>query len=133
MEQDFPYLKIKPRFRKLLGAVDEDTRIFRQAGFMTDFQAWMQHLHEEVNGDLIPATWVPEYVGVSRAAVHKRIKAGRLTMFVFELHDPFPGPIAKLTGRPKVEYAYCVRSECFAWYEEITFRNARKGPPELFN
>lgn len=133
MEQDFPYLKIKPDLQNLVGPVDEDTRTFRQRGRKMDFQTWVAHLHDELKGNLIPATWVPEYVGVSRTAAHKRIKAGRLTMFVFELFEYQESLLKKLKEVRLAEFAYCVRSECDAWYEEIAFRKARRGPPELFN
>lgn len=133
MEQEFPYLKIKPNLLKVVGPPDEDTRIFRQSGIQMSFHSWMFNLQDEMKGNLIPSNWVPEFVGVSRAAVHKRIKAGRLTMFVFDLMDHKLTVLMKYKEVRICDFSYCVRSECFAWYEEIMFRNARKGPPELFN
>jgi hypothetical protein len=131
MFYEFPYLKITKELLKTVGPADEETRIFRQSGNHMDFICWVNDLREVLKGNVMPATWVPTYVGVSRAAVHKRIKSGRLTMFVFEHVELELNLRFKHVERKKGEFAYCVRTECEAWFDEIRRREAQRIRPEL--
>lgn len=92
----------------------EGTRIYRQAG--SDLLGWVDCIQEWFDGELIPSEWVPDYVGVTRAAVHKRFKKGQLTLFVYELHD-YVASVFTATVRTKMrcEYRYVPRSECDIW------------------
>ena len=64
---------------------DEDNRIYRVFGGLEEFRGWYKAVTGKIDGGVIPMTWVPNYVGVSRAAVYKRVKEGRLTAFAFEV------------------------------------------------
>jgi hypothetical protein len=131
MEIEFPYLKITRDLRSIVGPPDKDTRTFRTNG-PDSLQTWMEHLRAELQGNLIPLQWVPDFVGVSRAAVHKRVKQGKLTVFVYEISD-YLSAFGKTWTKRRGEVAYCVLSECQAWFDEIVLRAARQGPPELLN
>ena len=90
------------------------TRIYRERG--SGLLEWVDHIHEWFNGELIPSEWVPDYVGVTRAAVHKRFKKGQLTLFVYELHDYIESIFtATLRTKMRSEYRYVPRSECDIW------------------
>jgi hypothetical protein len=133
MFNEFPYLKITEDLQFTVGKAEEDTRIFRKNGRDSYFREWIIELNKMLKGNLIPSTWVPAYVGVSRAAVHKRIKSGRLTMFVFQYEESYISLTMKWKSRKTAEFSYCVRSECQAWKDEIEHREAMRRPPELRN
>lgn len=92
----------------------EGTRIYRERG--PDLLGWVDSIQEWFGGELIPSEWVPDYVGVTRAAVHKRFKRGQLTLFVYELHDYVESLItSNLRTKMRNEYRYVPRSECDIW------------------
>ena len=65
---------------------------------------------------------VSMFAPVSRAAVHKRLKEGRITAFCFHVvHDEktFFGTTRKAKERP---YIYIPISECKAWAKELQER-----------
>lgn len=64
MESEFPYLKITDKLQRVVGARDDDTRIFRQCGSASDFSIWLMRLNEMVEDGVTPATWAPVVVGV---------------------------------------------------------------------
>lgn len=87
------------------------------------FRQWMAELHEALPGDLIPLQWVPEFVGVSRAAVRKRAAAGGLTVFSFiltEYSKNIFGVVAERETRKRYDYAAI--SECLAWRDILINR-----------
>ena len=130
MEGEFPYLKITDKLRHIIGSRDEDLRVFRQEGKAVDFLIWVRDLNDSVKGGVVPSSWAPVIVGVSRTAFHKRVKSGRLTVFVFEHREYEFNLVMNLVPRKKGEYSYCVFSECEAWRDEIQTREARRHPPE---
>lgn len=75
--------------------------------------AWMHHIQEHFNGELIPFEWVPQYVNASRGAVHKRMKKGQLSILAFMV---IPASSDPKTEKKKIyEYRYVPRTECNLW------------------
>lgn len=95
---------------------DENTRVYRESSNPKSLPQWVHGLQEHFSGELLPFEWVPEYVGVSRASVHKRMRKGQLTVFVLEVLDEFT-PVLRWTRPPKTrrECKYVPRTECDAW------------------
>ena len=71
------------------------------------------------------------YAAVSRAGVHKRLKEGRLTAFLYHVTEtgepPGGGEAHKEAGRA---YTYIPVQECRAWAEQLKFRGRRGEPAE---
>lgn len=95
--------------------VDEGTRVYREVSDAVNFQRWMDDVHEAFGTEVIPFEWVADYVGVSRAALHKRIKRGGLTVLVFEMRERVSGILGGVRDRMRCEYKYVPRSECDSW------------------
>jgi len=101
--------------------------IHKKSGTISDFRKWMLTLTEQRNANLIPFTWVPEFVGVSRASVHKAIHRGRLTCFQFQIREPYHQIMSTESKQPpSYKFAYCLKSECLNWQERLMKRKARK-------
>ncbi|MEI8017942.1 MAG: hypothetical protein WCH39_07055, partial [Schlesneria sp.] len=68
-------------------SIDEGTRVYREIGPENTFIQWLNEVQDSFDGELIPFEWVADYVCVSRAALHKRIKRGGLTVLLYEMHE----------------------------------------------
>ena len=124
MGKDFPFVRIKKELLKRLGRPDPGTRLYRAYGTEADSEAWFDAVWEVCDDEkAISPGGVAMYVKVSRPAVHKRLKEGRLTGFYF--HQTKEGRFFK--GRKKLDeggrpYIFIPVSECKAWAEELKER-----------
>lgn len=89
MSTDIPLIPIPDWFVQKWGDADEGTRMYRV--FNTDevYEEWFEDIHKLARRTVSPGG-VGMFARVSRAGVHKRIKEGRLTAFMFH----------KLTKKP---------------------------------
>ena len=127
MKKEFKYLEIPASLQPLIGEPDPDTRIYRREGSDEESGPWFDALGEHLPGEgFVSPGGVMMYAPVSRAAVHKRLKAGKMTAFCFhvvEAKRSIFGYQDKLKKRP---YVYIPVSECKAWAEELKTRPDRK-------
>ena len=92
----------------------EGTRIILHQGI--NFLSWVHYMHELFAGELIPVEWAPDYVRVTRAAVHKRIKKGQLSVLEYQLEERVPSAFSTRTrARMRNRYRYVFASECDIW------------------
>ena len=121
---EFPYVKISPELLAVVGEPKEGTRLHHQDGSDEDTALWYDRISEEV-GHCVSPGGVGMYVPVSRAAVHKRMKEGKLTAFFFHVVTRR----IKVFGFQKVmresPYIYVPISECKAWGAEVRQRADR--------
>jgi hypothetical protein len=104
-------------------SIDEGTRVYREIGPENTFVQWLNEVQDSFDGELIPFEWVADYVCVSRAALHKRIKRGGLTVLLYEMHENVSGLLGGIRQRMRREYKYVPRTECDSWREVLTKRN----------
>ena len=85
MKLEIPYVKVYDDLREIVGEPDPGTRFYKATGDENDFRKWQEALLEIgfLHGTYSPVS-VASFVQVSRAAVHKRLKEGRLTGFLFQ-------------------------------------------------
>lgn len=100
-------------------SVDPGTRIYREIGTGGSFTFWLEEIHKAFDGDLIPFEWVADYVGVTRAALHKRVKKGNLTVLVYEVEGLIKGALGGLRKGMRREYKYVPKKECDGWYADL--------------
>ena len=130
MADSIPFVVVPAKLAKSVGKPGSRTRRYEMVGGHPELQTWLSILGEQFVGDLLPLNWCPEYVGVTRAAIHKRIKAGNLTAFVFCLvGKPFTVFGAKY-AITRQEFAYVLRSECDAWQKQLLERRDRRAEEE---
>jgi hypothetical protein len=104
------------------------TRWWVEKGNPGAFRLWLYELidDEEYKERVIPLQWVPEFVGVTRAAVHKRAKAGKLTVFSFVMMEPEKVFLEKARLHARSRYDFAVMSECEAWADLVMEEFDRK-------
>ena len=127
MAKEFPFINIPNHLRTSVGNPDEGTRIYRRYGSEDDVEDWFNAVCDICQGDgTVSPGGVSMYVKVSRPAVHKRLKEGRITGFMF--HTVKNGRFFK--GRKKLQDGgtplICIPvSECKAWAEEMKNRRGK--------
>lgn len=119
----FPFIEVPKELRKIVGEPTPGTRSYRREGTHEECGQWLEALGEYYKGDVgISPAGVSMFVPVQRAAVHKRIKEGKLTAFFFyitRLEGTFFGTKRKVKLRP---YIVLSVSECKAWAAEMKRR-----------
>ena len=81
---EFPFIEVPKDLRKIVGEPTPGTRAYRREGTHAECGQWIEDLGLHYKGDVgISPAGVTMFVPVQRAAVHKRIKEGKLTAFFF--------------------------------------------------
>jgi hypothetical protein len=129
----FAVVKIPEEFRRIAGAADEGTRIFRAEGDHATMRRWFDALCEHI-GPCVSPGGAAVYAKVSRAAVYKRMKAGGLTAFCFHIVGKTKTILGKEKKLKEWPLVYIPVAECKAWGAELDERGARiegkRGTPE---
>jgi hypothetical protein len=127
MSTEFPYVKVEtPEQKTLAGKRDKGTRIYRREGSYKESGEWCVALDGVFTDQFVSPGGVSMFAPVSRAAVHKRLKEGRLTAFCFHVvhaEKTFFGNVRKAKATP---YVFIPVSECKAWAQELA---QKRGTP----
>jgi hypothetical protein len=127
----FPFVEVPKDLRKIVGEPTPKTRAYRREGTHAECGQWIEDLGLHYKGDVgISPAGVTMFVPVQRAAVHKRIKEGKLTAFFFyitHIESTFFGTKRKVKLRP---YIMLSMSECKAWAAEMKRRMGYVDEPD---
>jgi hypothetical protein len=127
----FPFIEVPKDLRKIVGEPTPGTRAYRREGTHAECGQWIEDLGLHYKGDVgISPAGVTMFVPVQRAAVHKRIKEGKLTAFFFyitRVESTFFGTKRKVKLRP---YILLSMSECKAWVAEMKRRMGYVDEPK---
>jgi hypothetical protein len=126
MSTDFPFVEIPRELERIVGKREPGTRIYRRDGSQEESSVWFDLLTEIIGPSVSPGG-VGMYCPVSRAAVYKRIKEGKLSIFLFHVTSRK----TTLFGKNKIlrdnPYGYVPASEARAWRKELEERALRQG------
>ena len=123
--EEFPLVKIPPELAPIIGTRDGPSHVWRQSGSEEDCSAWFEALSECV-GRCVSPGGVGMYCPVSRAAVHRRVKDGKLSMFLFHVTESKSGLFRRGREVRRTPYAYIPTSEAKAWKMEFDKRAVRQ-------
>ena len=117
---EFPFINVPSEARAILGEATPGTRFYRREGSEEECGDWFQAIGKIFKGDVgLSPGGVGMFVPVSRAAVHKRLREGRLTGFAFYVTSQGKslwGKPRKIKERP---YLVLSVSECKAWAKDL--------------
>lgn len=126
MSTSFPFVEIPPELEPIVGKRDPGTRMYRRDGSQEESSVWFDLLTEIIGPSVSPGG-VGMYCPVSRAAVYKRIKEGKLSIFLFHVTCR----TTTLFGKNKIlrdnPYGYVPASEARAWRQELEERAISQG------
>lgn len=126
MATAFPFVEIPKELEEFIGKPDPGTRMYRRDGSQEESAVWFDVLTELIGPSVSPGG-VGMYCPVSRAAVYKRIKEGKLSIFLFHVTHRKTTLFGKnkiLRDRP---YGYIPAIEARAWREELEQRALDRG------
>lgn len=131
MDEEFPFVEVPEHLRAIVGDPDEGTRMYRAYGSEADFERWIDAVMEiDPSGNVSPGG-VSMYVKVSRAGVHKRMKEGRLSAFLFHVVEKITRfgsrEVLEAGGQPYVDIPL---SECRAWNDQMKRSSKKKQKEE---
>ncbi len=107
-------------------SIDPETRVYREVGYEINLRQWISDIHEAFDKEVIPFEWVADFVGVTRAALHKRVKKGNLTVLVFEMQEVVKGVLGSKRERMRREYKYIPKTECEGWRDDLLEKQFKK-------
>ncbi len=85
-DKEIEFIDVPRRLHRIVGTPDAKTRMYRQIGGRTDFEEWWFAVSEACGRDgAISPGGASMIAQVSRMAVYKRMKEGRITAFL--LHE----------------------------------------------
>lgn len=123
---EFPYVEVPEELWPMIGKPDEGTRIYRKDGSEEECAPWFD-LVCEIARDTVSPGGVSMYCPVSRAAVYKRMKEGRLSAFLFHVTEASTNFFGKGVLKRVTPYVYVPVSECRAWRKELQKRAIERG------
>ena len=126
MPTKFPFVEIPEELEAIVGKRDARTRIYRRDGSQEESSVWFDLLTEIIGPSVSPGG-VGMYCPVSRAAVYKRIKEGKLSIFLFHVTHRKTTLFGKNRILRDNPYGYIPASEARAWREELEERALSQG------
>jgi hypothetical protein len=120
------FVEIPDGILPIIGEPDPGTRIFRQTGSQNHTAEWFEVISEQF-GRLVSPGGVCMFAPVSRAAVHKRLKQGKLSAFCFHPVETKRGLFGSREGVRQIPYCYIPASEAECWRKEIEDRMEKRG------
>ena len=126
MTTEFPFVKIPREMEAAIGKPDPGTHMYRKDGSQEESAAWFDLLTELIGPSVSPGG-VGMYCPVSRAAVYKRIKEGKLSIFLFHVTHRKTTLFSKTKTLRDTPYGYIPVSEAQAWRKELEERAVRQG------
>jgi hypothetical protein len=131
MSTKIRHIEIPEHVRPLLGNLDSGTRMYHQLGSQKEFERWFDAVCEACapDGALSPGA-AGIYAQVSRAGVHKRMREGRLTAFLFRLaRGGGPDNNKDQSGDAGRPYTFIPVRECRAWAKSLKARRRGESHP----
>jgi hypothetical protein len=116
----FPFVEVPKELLPIVGEPTPGTRAYRREGTYKECGEWFETLAEYYKGDVGLSTGgVIMFVPVSRAGVHKRIMAGKLTAFFFYVTHEETRPFGAKRMAKERPFILVSVSECKAWAAEM--------------
>lgn len=120
MKTECSYLVDVPKhLLPLAGRADPGTRMYRTEGDAAQCAQWFNALVEAYPESVVSPGGVSIFAPVSRAAVHKAMKEGRLTAFLFHEVKPRRTLFGTLRAHRKDPFIYIPVAECEGWAKQL--------------
>jgi len=124
--ESFPFVEIPEEVVSVVGECDEGTRIYRKEGSEDESGFWFEAM-EDIIGTAVSPGGVSMFCPVTRAAVHKRIKEGRLSAFLFHATEIKINWFGKKRVKRESPYILIPVSEAKAWKAELEKKALKRG------
>lgn len=127
-QNELPFINVPAEALPVVGQPTPGTRFYRREGSDEECGEWFESIGKIFGGDVgLSPGGVAMFVPVSRAAVHKRLREGRLTGFAFSVTSQGKSLWGKPRKIKKRPYLVLSVSECKAWAKDL---KRKAGVPE---
>lgn len=127
MPQDLPRIvEVPVEISHVFGELVPGTRMYRAEGPEGSSGPWFEAVSEIAGGCVSPGG-ASMFAPVSRAAVHKRIKEGKLTAFCYYVTRTSKGIFGKQRQKKGLPIVYIPACELKLWASELEERMIRLG------
>lgn len=120
------FVEVSKRLRLAVGDCLPGTRIYRKDAPEDESPFWSEAIFDVIGPCLSPGG-AASFVGVSRAAVHKRLKEGSLTGFFFYSTKARRSLFGAEKMKRELSIAYIPLAECKEWRDELQQRAVENG------
>lgn len=117
-------IPIPPEIEHVFGRKRPNTRIYERQGSQAEYRVWTEAVFAMCDGGAVSPGGASMYGAITRASVHNRMEAGKLTAFFFEVRKKGLAGLLEIRDTP---YIYVPVSELEAWAEEIKERKIKRG------
>lgn len=126
MSTDFPFVNVPEELYAVFGKPIPGTHLFHREGPQEETSYWSDAIFD-LCGPCVSPGGVSLYAPVSRPAVHKRLKEGKLTGFFFHITHRKRNFFGFDLSTRELAIGYIPVSECKAWKAEIERRAIEQG------
>lgn len=133
MKSEFPFVSVPNTPGHIVGTPDPGTRLYRAQLWSCQYQDWFLAIDQicQQRGVLAPVA-AADFINVSRVAIHKRLKEGRLTGFMFQ--EVIDANSMDAGNSPKGQpVCFIPFTECLAWANEIARRVELKSGQDILD
>ena len=122
----FPYVDIPEEVSSVVGKRVEGTRIYEREGSEEEAGYWFEAM-DDIIGRAVSPGGVSMFCPITRAAVHKRVKEGRLSAFYFYTKEIKTNWFGKKRVHRESPYILIPVTEAKAWKQELEKEAMRRG------
>src|ERR1700680_3844961 len=126
MEPISPFVNVPEELRPVVGEQIPGTRIYRPSGPEEQMAAWSDVVFR-LAGHCVSPGGAAMRVGVSRAAVHQRLKDGELTGFFYYSTKARRTLFGGKQPKRSLQVGFIPVSECNDWRRELEERAIERG------
>jgi len=112
-----------------LGVCASGSLAYRREGDLEEAADWFEAINE-VAGPVLPPNGVLMFVPVTRAAVHKRLKEGRLASFSFQVVSSDSDFYQRIDVDRAKPFVFVPVGACKEWAEELWLKEMEGGYDE---
>jgi hypothetical protein len=125
MATEFPFEEIPAKLKAIIGDPDPGTRIYRAEGGQEEHAKWFKAIHKICTEGMVSPGGAGSFAPVSRAAVYKALREGRLSAFFFHATKTYFTWMGKEFKYRDTPYGYVSVRELKAWNENLQARAQR--------
>ena len=122
MTTRIPFEEIPEELKEIIGDPDPGTRLYRAEGGQEDHQIWFDAVRKICTEGKVSPGGAGSFAPVSRAAVYKALREGRLSAFFFHITKKSFSWMGKEIKFRDTPYGYVSVRELKAWKEDLMQR-----------
>ena len=123
MTTKFPLEEVPEELKEIIGDPDPGTRLYRKEGTQEEYEEWFRAVNAICEEGAVSPGGANMFAPVSRAAVYKALREGRLSAFFFHITKKYFSWKGKELKYRDTPYGYVSVRELKEWKEDLLQRS----------